>query len=366
MITIITACAPATPGTLDTGPLIEAIEGTPIALAAFTPGAIQPTPTPALSEVEGEPPRTAVLPPEGTLLVIDGPTITPGGVSVPGATRDSAPSHPETSTPIPTVPPGATRDSAPLPTAKLTLPPTITPRPPAATPSPDRLNPDLPSPTASATRTPTATAAPTQIPTATPRPVCHPATLRPPNAGWSVSRVCVRQEDSDFWFVLGEIRNSTGGARSLVEIEATFFDGNGNVLERDVGGIDAEAIPDGARLPFIVQIVSTSPPAQVGFEISEEPADLTPREGFVVSGLQLTSSGSSLFLTGQVTNPGPALTNYAEVMATFYYRDESVVALGYASLSADELGPSATASFEIEAFGLIDLVSDYRVVVYGY
>ena len=354
LTTIMTACALATP-TLDARPFIEAIEGTSVAFATFTPTLIRTIST-------GAAPAT-VASPVATNLIIVGPAVTSIGINPPSATVPIS-RRLTTSTPDPTAPPGAAR--TPLPTANpstslrtgLTPLPTLTPRAPTATTSLGR-----PSLTASPT--------PSHTPTATAVSVCRSAAQRPPaDVGWIVENMCLYLSSADTsWIVFGELTNNTGGDLSFVGVEVTFFSGNGVAIAQDFNWIDAETMPDGATLPFAVLIDSIDAPAQIGFEMSGDVAGRRPRQDLGWDWLERVSGSNTVFLSGQVTNAGPALDEYAEVIATFTDQNGAVVAVGHETIDAAELEPFETASFRVVAVApqeLIGLIFDYAVVIYGY
>jgi hypothetical protein len=182
-----------------------------------------------------------------------------------------------------------------------------------------------------------------------------------------ISRVCLYESEEDFWFVFGELTNQTGSLLSFVEVVVTFLDPNGSLLGEDFNEITVEAMPHGATLPFAIQLDSLGPPAQYRFQVFAEPADVTPRTDLQVSNLQLAPGNNRLLLTGNITNPGEALSDFAEVIATFYNADGAVVAVGYRAIDSLQLGAAQTARFEIIVSGLTELVTDhYTVVAYGY
>lgn len=263
-------------------------------------------------------------------------------------------------TPAPTARPGATR--TPDPTATLTLPPSLTP--PGGNP-----NNGQSSPTPS--RTPTATATATTSPSD-----CQPATQKaPPTAGWTISHICIYQGASGEWDVYGELTNNTGSDQTGVDldtgvdVEVNFYDSSGAPLATNSSWLYVLTLPNGATAPFAIPMYSTSAPLGYDVSVSSTPASVSPRRDLQVVDGQAARSGLDVILTGQVTNPGADLTDYAEIIVTFYGQDGVVIAIGYETILAQDLAGGQTAPFEIYAEGQPDLIDLNRppvILALGY
>ena len=345
------SCQPA--GPTSTGePMIEVIEGTrPATTHRAAPSATLPgssaqpaSPTPAPTQVAFASPRLAT-------------TVPP--LSGASTLQPSAPAN-ATATPTPATLPGAT--PTPRPTANLTLPPSLTP--PGGNP-----NNSQSSPTPSRTPTPTPTAT-------TASSACQPATQKaPPNAGWTINRVCIYQWASGEWEVYGELTNNTGSDQigvdldTGVDVEVNFYDSSGAPLATNSSWLYVLTLPNGATAPFAVPIYSASAPAQVDFSVSSTPATVSPRRDLQVVDGQAARNGPDVILTGQLTNPGADLADFAEIIVTFYGQNGAVIAVGYETIRALDLASGQTAPFQIYAEGqpdLIDLNRPPLILALGY
>jgi hypothetical protein len=244
---------------------------------------------------------------------------------------------------------------------------TLAPNQPSPTPTPT-LAPGQPS--ATPTRTPTRT--PTLTPTSTGTlaaalPPCYSATQRPAPAGWAFNKVCLYSWGDGSWTLYGEITNNSGSNQSLVDIEARFYNGAGAELGIGYGGADPEVIPNGARLPFSVDLDSPSPPAQYGFNIDIGLAGGATPTILSATNVQLVASDADVYLTGQVTATGLQPDSDVELMAAFYSADGKVVGRGYTYFFyPDDFDSQGMVSFDIPADGLTEFITTYALVAYGY
>jgi len=332
--------------------------------SARPPVASKPTSTPTPTSLPPTRTLTATSPSASNAT----PTsdITPTNLPHTPSAATTANVTPSSSTVVPNATPTPTpTPSTAAPTISPTANPTSSPIPdqsPAPSPSPTSPPPPLPQPTDTPTAAPST---PTFTPT--PQPTCIPATQRSFSvAGWSIANTCILPEDDDFWWVLGEATNETGNNQEQVGVEATFFAASGSTLANDFEDILADVMPAGSTLPFGVLVESSTAPAEYELDISGISCGETPRDDLQVIDSEPTYAGDQALIVGHVHNPGADLSYYADLIATLYNEQGAVVAIGYGSLSAENLGSNQTAPFEAFVEQSCGSIDSYALVVLGF
>lgn len=162
--------------------------------------------------------------------------------------------------------------------------------------------------------------------------------------------------------VAGEIINRGSKPVKSVEVEVSFLDSTGRVLDSDKAVAAAKIIPPGQRAPFMVagssdyadevknidlQIVNFA-------EAQQKPAALE-----IVSADAFSDGIQRIVISGEVRNAGSEATSSTNVFATFY--DDSGNVVSYASASTDPpiIEPGAKSVFTISANERIPTIQRY-------
>ncbi len=178
--------------------------------------------------------------------------------------------------------------------------------------------------------------------------------------------MCILPDEHDFWWVFGETINETGNSQEEIEVEVTFFASDGSSVAVDFGDILANVMPAEITLPFSILVESPVAPAEYELGIDGIPSETTPRDDFQIISSELTYSEDELLIVGQAHNPGSDLSSYAELTATLYDGQGTVVAVGSGFLSAGELGAGQTASFEAFVEQPHESIDSYVLVILGF
>ena len=305
MTAIMTSCAPVQDVT-PTGPLVQAIEGTPPPVPTGGVPTRRPAPTTAGGAFATQPPALSVgVTAQATTRPI---TIVPAGAT---ATTPAT---------APAVIPAAT--VTPFPTANLTLPPTL---PPSSTP--------VPSATGTPSRTPSATI--TRIPT----PIV--------TTGWNLLQYNVVVDTFGDMHLLGLLENSSGQSQEAPDLTALFKNAGGQVVAEGTGSTEIFFIPPGWKAPFHIV---TSAASYTTFEVvvGEYPSTEAVRADLTVSNVQVTLEGSLYVVTGTITNPGADLLAVAEIAVALSDASGKVIGVSSNALLAQDLGSGVTADFRVE------------------
>ena len=300
-----------------------------------------PTATPTPTVTETFTPVPTPKPGEPTYTITPTPSITP----TPTDTPLPSPTPTDTFTPAPTPQPNEPTYT-PTATHTPTSSPTITPTPTAT---------DTPTPTSTFTATPTPTDTPTVTPTPTPE--------MPP--GWSVLNDTSYTGAMDHVFVFGEIYNNTGSTQEDILVIVAFFnDMNQQIDEKSTAPI-VQAVPQGSQVPFGLEAELRLPYASYQISVEGKPSGISPRQDLQTLS-HAGSAGATYRITGEIHNPGEALSTYAQVIATLYDSAGRVVNIGYDFLPAGSLGPGQTAAFEVVVEQPHQGITSYKLTLFGF
>jgi len=164
--------------------------------------------------------------------------------------------------------------------------------------------------------------------------------------------------------VLGELYNNTGSNQQDVLLTIAFFDNDVQVDEQVAAPI-VQVLPQGGRVPFSLE--ADIPYAFTRYEIAVEgePTGLPAWRDLEVLNV-VETPGVPYRITGDIRNPGDALSTYAQVTATLYNADGKVVNVGYDFLPAASLGPGQTASFEVLIEQPYSGIARFELMAFGF
>lgn len=190
---------------------------------------------------------------------------------------------------------------------------------------------------------PTARFAPTRTPEPTPIPPSTP-TLQV-QADLDLEGVFTYIDQLDILHILGEVENQ-GDEHQVVAVGAALYDRDGNILDQIPGLTAVEVVPADGRSPF--EILVERPQGYADFRVIVEgfASDREPRTDLQILELE-EPTGSRFQIRGRVLNPGSALMEYAQAIATLYDAQNRVIGIGMEFIQPEELGQGASAPFEI-------------------
>lgn len=258
---------------------------------ALSSQAIAPIPEPTSSPVESERPVAEIAPGAEPI--------------VPDSSADGAPAAPADPAEA------EAKDAAAQQPQAVAAAPTHTPLPPIETPTPTA--------TATATELPT----PTSIPTETPTP-----TVTPLPQGWVFSGVqAFPAEKLQGFMFFGELLNNTGSPQQLSNINATFFDVQGQAIsyERAINQWPVREVSPGGRVPFGVIVPNIQGVTDYDFQVQSEPGGRIPREDFEFLEVNQTTEEEDYCVTGRLRNPGDQLKTYLMIAAILYDGEDRVI-----------------------------------------
>lgn len=249
-----------------------------------------------------------------------------------------------TTTAVPTV----ARTPAAATTSTPTIVPTLTPAPsdtvqPTGTPPPTaNTGPtDTVAPEATPTTTHTVTPAITETPSPTPSATRLPSPV-------AFQGVTDRKGPAGTFHVLGEVVNGSGQAIEFVEVVGSFFDADGELVEKEFTYALLEVMDPGETAPF--ELVLMEPASGIDhyeLEALYDPTDVQPMRVDVVSQDASWSTEGTYDIVGEVRNPHDADLEYVQIVATCYDSAGGVVAADFAFVESDVMEPGQTEPFEI-------------------
>jgi hypothetical protein len=172
--------------------------------------------------------------------------------------------------------------------------------------------------------------------------------------------------DNNGWtHVLGELYNNTDSPQENVIVTVIFYNDTGDkVAEEQVAPV-VEVVPRGVKVPFELEFRLRTAYSRYEFAVEGDATARTPRLDLRIANSQ-GSSGNGYHITGQVTNPGDALSTYAQIIGTLYDGAGKVVNVGYDFLAAAQLPSGSSAPFEVVIEHPHESVASYGLVVLGF
>lgn len=237
--------------------------------------------------------------------------------------------------------------------------PTPGPGTPSATPT------ATPLPTETVTPTATEALTPTETPTSTPEPTATPTATPAYPAGWNVLNDNVYVDRNGWTHVLGELYNNTDSHQENVMVTVTFYNDAGEMVAQEQVAPVVEVVPLGIKVPFELEFQLRTSYSRYEFAVDGDATTRTPRLDLQVANSESSADGNYR-ITGQVTNPGEALSTYVQIIGTLYDGAGKVVNVGYDFLAAAQLPPGGSAPFEVVIEHPHESVASYGLVVLGF
>ena len=152
------------------------------------------------------------------------------------------------------------------------------------------------------------------------------------------------------YHIVGEVQNTGSNTVSFVQITATYYNSNNQVVDTQFTYASLSYMQPNAKSPFdIIETTSTLVP-----EISTYKLQVSSTiSGSIQQGLEITSNSSytddigDLHIVGQIQNTGSATSSDTEIFATCYDSSGTVVDTGIAFANPDPVPSGSTSPFEI-------------------
>lgn len=164
--------------------------------------------------------------------------------------------------------------------------------------------------------------------------------------------------------ILGDIENN-GDENQTVVVGAVLYDQAGRILDQVSGLTAVEVVPADGISPF--EIFAARPAGYADFSVIIEgiPTDREPRTDLEILQPQ-DQVGARFVVTGQIHNPGSALTEYAQVLVTLYDAQDRVIAMGMELIQPEKLGAGAKTQFDIRIEEHFEPLDHYTLMAIGY
>jgi hypothetical protein len=175
-------------------------------------------------------------------------------------------------------------------------------------------------------------------------------------------------DSSGYLHLWGEVQNATGDHLRYVEINASFYDGSGALLDSEFTNTLLDNVPPGEKACFDLFIEEPA-----GWATYEFAAPVYWTDGAPLPKLALLNDRGSYdpdldwyTITGQVRNDQGSRVEYVSPVATYYNAAGRVVGCDFSFLENINLGPGQTGSFELNSSTpLAAAIKTYRIQISG-
>ena len=164
--------------------------------------------------------------------------------------------------------------------------------------------------------------------------------------------------------IVGEVVN--GGKDSIrdVEVEASFIDHSGNILDSESTMAMIDLIPPGQRTPFMIVGDKEYASDVKSFEIEVidfAKGKVKPAKLEIIKTNEFSDGIREVTISGEIRNAAENVAVMSKVYATFY--DDSNRVIGFSSSKTDpySIAPNAKANFILELHEQIPLIKSYTL-----
>lgn len=199
--------------------------------------------------------------------------------------------------------------------------------------------------------------APTPMPTPTPTP----APAKPQIKG------VTDYFEMDYYYLVGEVFNSTDSSINFVEVVATFYDETGTVIGTAFTYTELDIILPNDTAPFEI----SSYPDQIQPASYKLSGDYQTTEEQPFAGLSIKSHSASIDdigyykIVGEVENTSTMPAEFVEVIATFYNSIGDVIGVAFTYTEIDVVEAGDTAPFELSSYPREIKPASYKLQVQG-
>jgi hypothetical protein len=128
-------------------------------------------------------------------------------------------------------------------------------------------------------------------------------------------------EYGDGLLLYGDLVNETGTSQEPLFVNATFYDGEGQIVADDTdayGYWPVLVLAPGGRTPFELIVEGIQSAANYELSVDAQPSGEVPRRDFEFSDLHEFEDEYGYCIGGTLRNPGSQLGDYLLVVATLY------------------------------------------------
>jgi hypothetical protein len=165
--------------------------------------------------------------------------------------------------------------------------------------------------------------------------------------------------------VVGELYNNTATNQEQVLVTVSFFDELDIKVAEGATAPVVEVVPQGTMVPFGLEIELQFSHARYEVEIEGIPTSRQPRQDLQILS-HTGTAGETYRITGEIHNPGEALSTYAEIIAVLYDEVGRAVNVSYVFLPAEDLGSGQTTYFEVSIGQPYGSIASYSLITLGF
>ena len=190
---------------------------------------------------------------------------------------------------------------------------------------------------------------PTEGALPTDTPFSTPAEEAPPEAeeGVVFQGVTDYLSSTGSHYLVGEVVNQTGDTLRFVEVLATFFDADAQLVGTGSTFTELSVIEPDSTAPF--KMTTMNPPSVGRYDLRVDYSTTTqPPIRLELAGHSGSASESGWYhVTGEVRNPHDFATKFPEIVATYYNATHQVVRVEVDFAQLDPLEPGQASPFEV-------------------
>jgi hypothetical protein len=182
---------------------------------------------------------------------------------------------------------------------------------------------------------------------ATPSPTASPAVSDPSGRLFIVSDFAY-VDLIDFYHIVGEVENRSDDYMRFVNIAATLYDAEGQVIGAESMYTFIDIIPPGTKTPFNVSFFDQPVPASYKLQIEGYDSDSRPLTNLEILSHSMVDKGEGLFLIlGEVKNGRSIPAKFVKVIATLYDKNNKLVGTEFTYVELSEIPAGGTSAFSI-------------------
>ncbi len=164
--------------------------------------------------------------------------------------------------------------------------------------------------------------------------------------------------------IVGEVINDSKESIKSVEVEASFIDSSGEILDSGSAFVAIDLIPPRQRAPFMIVGAAEYTLSVKSFEVKVvnfDKGQTKPAKLEIISTSVFSDGISEVSISGEIQNAGDTTVTMSKIYATFY--DDSSKVVGFASVNTepDSLAPDVKANFKLKVHERISSIRSYTL-----
>ena len=199
------------------------------------------------------------------------------------------------------------------------------------------------------TNPPASEVLPTDTPPPSPTPSPMPTEEAPPETAGGVEFQGVTDyvSGTGSHYLVGEVLNRTADTLRFIEVLATFYDADGQLVGTGSTFTELSIIEPGSTAPF--KLTTLDPPALGHYDLRVDYSTTTqpPIRLEIASHSGSAADTGWYHVTGEVRNPHDFTIRFPEIVATYYNATHDVVRVEVDFAKVDPLEPGQSAPFEV-------------------